>query len=348
MYSTIGSREKVGWSYQDLIAVQFFLIIEIVLLPFTILGTLLLHLHFSLAFVILRARGKRVSMTAYEPAFTRWMLHVQGKRVNQAVGPLLFSLPGVSPITIWLMMGPTILAMYLTGRAVPLYDYPLYSSSNLISAIAHRTRFFDDTLKSYLEKIEQVVILGAGWDTRAYDLSQKQGVRVFEVDAPDTQVHKRIALISCTKVNSSRVVFATANFNRQSWLDALLSVGFDPAKATFVLWEGVTYYLHHEAVEATLQIVAKQLAPGSAIAFDYWAKHLIEGDDSSILNRFLCKAVQIMGEPWVFGISTVKPAREQLKNFLEQYGLKLSRYEPIGKVDKRQRVEGGLALAVNC
>jgi hypothetical protein len=178
MYSTIGSRERVRWSYQDLITVQFFLVIEIALLPSTLLGTLLFHLHFSLAFLILRSRGKRVSMTAYEPAFTRWMLHVQGKRVDQAAGPLLFSLPGVSPITLWPMMGPTILAMHLTGLTVPLYDYPLYSSSNLISAIAHRTRFFDDTLKSYLDQVEQVVILGAGCLRRTS--TQARSIELYE------------------------------------------------------------------------------------------------------------------------------------------------------------------------
>ena len=55
----------------------------------------------------------------------------------------------------------------------------------------------------------------------------------------------------------------------------------------------------------------------------------------------------MVGEPWMFGISTDPPAKEQLAVFLGQNGLKLAEYEPIGKGDKRQRLDGGLALAVN-
>ena len=55
-----------------------------------------------------------------------------------------------------------------------------------------------------------------------------------------------------------------------------------------------------------------------------------------------------MCEPWIFGgISTEPPAKEQLAAFLEQNGLKLADFEPIGKTDKGKRLLGGLALAVN-
>lgn len=85
------------------------------------------------------------------------------------------------------MVGPTVLALRLTGFTIHMYDYPVHNSSNLIDALGHRTRFFDDAIFSYLDKVEQIVILGAGWDTRAYSLAQNESIRVFEVDTPETQ-----------------------------------------------------------------------------------------------------------------------------------------------------------------
>jgi O-methyltransferase involved in polyketide biosynthesis len=166
----------------------------------------------------------------------------------------------------------------------------------------HRTTFFDEAMLSYLDKVEQVVILGAGWDTRAYGLARREGVRVYEVDAVETQTQKRSSL-EIAKIDSSHVIFAIVDFNTQ-------------------------------------------LAKGSAIAFDYIGKHFIE-DDKSLLMRYSRARLEKIGESWVFGINTEAPAEKHLIAFLEQNGLKLAKYEPVGKGDEKQRLDGGLALAVN-
>ena len=58
------------------------------------------------------------------------------------------------------------------------------------SAVA-RTRILDDALVAALDGgIEQLVILGAGYDSRPYRLPGCARVRVFEVDHPDTQAVK--------------------------------------------------------------------------------------------------------------------------------------------------------------
>jgi methyltransferase (TIGR00027 family) len=327
------------------VALLAFVIIEIALLPITILGTILFYLHFSLDFLFLKIRGKQISMTVYDPMFARWILHMQGKREDQAAGPILFSLPGVSAVTVWLLLGPTLLGLRLTGLTIHMYDYPVYSSSNIIDALGHRTRFFDDAVLSYVDKVDQLVILGAGWDTRAYRFSQNENLRLFEVDAPDTQ-NQKIRALEKANLDPSEVTFAAADFNRESWLDALERVGFDPEKPSFFLFEGVTYYLEAESVNATLQTVAAQLAKGSAIAFDYAGRHIIEGD-TSLIYRLVVFASRVMREGWIFGIPTESPAREQLTAFLKEKGLRLTEYEAIGKADKKGRLDGGLALAVN-
>ena len=316
-----------------------FAIIEIILLPVTIVGAILFSVNF-----ILRLREARTSLTAYDPFFARYILHAQGKRRDEANKQLLYALPTVSPLAVNLMLRPTLLAMRTTEITTNMYDYPVYSSSSIWGAFGHRTRFFDDAMREYLDKVDQVVVLGAGWDTRSYSLLKEADVQAFEADAAETQTQK-LESLGAANIDTSDVIFAAADFNKESWLDALERVGFDSNKPTFVLWEGVTYYLEAEAVEATLQTVAEQLAPGSAIAFDYPARHIVEGN-TSLSYRMTTLAARLVGEPWTFGISTEAPAKEQLAKFLEQNGLRLAEYEPVGDVESG-RPHGGLAVAVN-
>ncbi len=109
------------------IAFLVFLIVEIVLLPITIVGGIL----FAVGFVA-KLRVARTSMTAYDPLFARWLLNAQGKRKDDACKRLFAALPGGSPTIINVMCGPAVLAMRLIGFTVNMYDYPVYSSSNLV------------------------------------------------------------------------------------------------------------------------------------------------------------------------------------------------------------------------
>ena len=65
------------------------------------------------------------------------------------------------------------------------------------------------------------------------------------------------------------------------------------------------------------------------------------------LNRIIVRMSQLISEQWKFGISTEAPAEEYLTTFLLKNSLSLIEYEPVGKVDDKQRLDGGLALAVN-
>ena len=94
-------------------------------------------------------------------------------------------------------------------------------------------------------------------------------MRVFEVDTPATQRVKRQAL-DRAGIDASHVTFVETDFGQTSWFDALLRRGFDPDLPTFILWEGVTYYLDEKTVQTTLRTVSG-LAVGSRIAFDTWS-----------------------------------------------------------------------------
>jgi methyltransferase (TIGR00027 family) len=318
------------------------LIVDLVSLPLMIASYLIFVAGLSVRF-----RATRPSITACSLMYGRWIYDRTGKRPDPACRQLLAALPGGLTWLAKLIAVPTLSALRVTGATLfGAVAFPVYHSTSIADYLGQRTRFLDDVLYQSLERIEQVVVLGAGWDTRAYNLVQEADVRVYELDTPQMQAVKR-EVLQRTQIDLSGVVFCTADFNKESWLDALKRAGFDPDVPTFVLWEGVSYYMTQASVEATLQTVATQLAAGSAIAFDYFAKHYVEGGKLSLLPRPFAAAFHWVGEPHLLGISTEPPARAQLVAFLGENGLKLAEFEPVGKGDDQHRVDGGLALAVN-
>jgi methyltransferase (TIGR00027 family) len=188
----------------------------------------------------------------------------------------------------------------------------------------------------------QVVILGAGWDTRAYGLLKGQGATIFEVDAPATQTVK-LAAIDKTGIDASHATFVACDFNHHSWLEALQKHGFDPSQRTIVLWEGVSMYLEDHAIHSTLRAVSN-LPTGSRIAFDFLSREWLEETWPGKLARLGVKVTY--GEPFTFGLPVRPDFSGQLTNYLEKHGLALDCARPMGDERGGKVPYGGLVLAV--
>jgi methyltransferase (TIGR00027 family) len=150
------------------------------------------------------------------------------------------------------------------------YGYGERRAPGTVEFITARTRFIDDYLGVCLDNgIEQLVILGAGLDSRAYRSNQHIGlVQVFEVDHPATQREKRKRLHTIIGKLPGHVTFVPIDFNEEN-LEKLYGFGYQKQRKTLFIWEGVTYYLTAEAVENTLKFVVKNSGGGSSIIFDY-------------------------------------------------------------------------------
>lgn len=119
--------------------------------------------------------------------------------------------------------------------------------------------------------LEQLVILGAGLDSRAWRMDGLKGTVVFEVDHPASQAWKR-ERSSSIPYKAKDVRFVAMDFERDRLAPLIQNAGFDPHKRTFWLWEGVTMYLRPEDVSANLGAFASMSAPGSRIALTYLRK----------------------------------------------------------------------------
>ena len=118
----------------------------------------------------------------------------------------------------------------------------------------------------------QLVILGAGYDGRAWRMSELAGVKVFEVDRSATQQDKRARVVQLPPPNGV-VSFVSIDFERESLDGVLETAGHDPSAPTCWIWEGVVMYLTRDAMHATLAAIAGRSANGSTLIVNYHTAH---------------------------------------------------------------------------
>ena len=203
------------------------------------------------------------------------------------------------------------------------------------SAVA-RTRLIDEVAAASLGAgTEQVVILGAGFDARAYRLAAMTRATVFEVDHPSTSAAKQRMMEAALGCAPGHVRFVPIDFNSQALPDAMQRAGYDPGRRTLFIWEGVTNYLTDDAVDRTLRWCATTAA-GSKIVFTYVHRLVLDAPQTFAGTARLFATLAAAGERWTFGLD---PA--ELSGFLTERGLVLE--ENVGAPEYRARYFGRAA-----
>ena len=170
------------------------------------------------------------------------------------------------------------------------------------TAVHARTRHIDESVRESLKLGgTQLVILGAGLDSRAYRFRDALGgARAFEVDFPPTQEYKKNRIRAVLGSLPRHVVYAPIDFTKEDLRTVLDRAGYDGKKKTTFVWEGVSFYIPEEAVDATLRFVATHSAPGSRIVFDYMLESMVKNPTGPALE--LVNRLAALKEPMIFGI----------------------------------------------
>lgn len=181
----------------------------------------------------------------------------------------------------------------------------------IVQVMTYRTKRFDAALLDALQNgATQVVVLGAGFDSRAYRFqSQLRNVRVMEVDQGPTQAYKQRRLGEILDAIPSNVSFVPMDFTKDDLLEKLSKAGYSEQENTVFLWEGVTYYLPESAVKDILHFVRDHSAAGSRIVFDYF------GASNPSLNNPLHQYAR-WGEPLLFGFPN-----DRAREYVQKEGL---------------------------
>lgn len=216
-------------------------------------------------------------------------------------------------------LGPLTRAALRTWQAGGPLSRSLGKVAPLIrNYVLARHRFIDEALGAALagEHIDQVVILGAGYDSRAWRFAKAlRGRPIFEVDHPATAQRKTHMLARWgldLPETDRRVVSVDFEFDELG--DKLAKAGFDRTRTSFFVWEGVSMYLTRAAVKDTLQRLARLGGPGSELCADFWFL-LDRPDAKATVQRMSTGLLHVLGEPVVFGIHP-----EDVDHFLQRQG----------------------------
>ena len=185
-----------------------------------------------------------------------------------------------------------------------------------------RTRYFDDRLDEELERgCSQVVILGAGLDTRAIR-KQRPRTLYFEIDDGATLNFKKAQLEA--NYNLSNIKFISANYVTDGLTRLLAQNGFDMSRRTHFIWEGNTMYLTEESIRQTFLDIADNVNEFT-LSFDYMTDAVIAKTTGDPAVTRLAESFAAMGAPWTFGFASIR-------KFSEEAALKIVSNIKIGEL----------------
>lgn len=171
-------------------------------------------------------------------------------------------------------------------------------------AIVARIRFIDEVLLECIATgFGQAVIVGAGYDTRAYRFeSVKQHLEVFEVDHPVTQQFKKEKIIEIFESLPEHVKYVPVNFGVDRMDQKLLENGYNPRLKTLFIVEGLLMYIPPPAVDGLLAFIVNVSGPGSALVADYFSTAVVDGTSPLKEAKVLREFVESEGASLQFGI----------------------------------------------
>ncbi|MCJ7626468.1 MAG: SAM-dependent methyltransferase [Anaerolineaceae bacterium] len=210
----------------------------------------------------------------------------------------------------------------LNGFLPGLHEY-------MIARTAYFDRIFMDALDN---KIPQIVLLGAGYDSRAYRFADLiSDTKIIELDIATTQNRKKECLRKAKVEIPKHVSFIPIDFNNESLQKVLEKAGYENHKKTLFLWEGVSYYLESDSVDATLEFVSRSAHIGSAIALDYTISIAEENmDDYGVKEFYQTMKEHHSNEELMFAIDAGK-----IVSFLGKRGLKLVDYLDNEQIERK-------------
>ena len=234
------------------------------------------------------------------------------------------------------------LNVWLAEKLVPGFHEHLIS----------RTRFIDDLIKkSAASGVEQYVILGAGYDSRAHRLELPSSLRIFEVDQPEVQARKRSKLPK-ELPNLENITYVAVDFSHQSLTEQLMDAGFDQSKSTVFTLEGVSQYITKEAFDSMIKEMAALTQKANSIFFVSYASELLNKNPEACFGKGYPNAEKRaklitygsakVGEPWISFYGA-----EEIESVLSKNGYSIKENVTLKDLNSRYFAPVGRTLSEN-
>ncbi len=308
-----------------LLTFVIFLVLQIAFLPLAVVGFVIVAYK---QMVVSKRLG--VSQTMVEVLNARWTMHVFDMRSDVASHRLAASVPNTSTFGLWLVFVPLWLKYKMSGAYFGYPRVPEEGQEGPLDFMIARTLYIDRVIRRAVGDMDQFVVLGAGYDTRAYGELTRDGTAIFELDRARTQELK-VASLNTAGIDASYVTFVPVDFSRDDTFEKLRAAGYDPTKKTLFLWEGVTLYLAEEDVRRTLRNVREHAAPGSIVVADFYAERFISVGSGSLVKKTLEYTDETLG----FGLPFATDYEQNLQRFVSSEGLTVGETVFMGSSGKK-------------
>lgn len=201
----------------------------------------------------------------------------------------------------------------------------------LYEYVIARTKYIDAAFQQALaDRFDQIVLFGAGFDTRALRFRSDLGdIVVYELDALHTQAAKIDRYRQRGLSVPANVVFVAIDFDNESLVAKLSEIGLHDNKRTLFILEGVLMYLQPESADATLRTIRAFAGKRSRLVFDYVKSSVLRGDNTLYGEADVTRAVAKVNEQWHFGIEP-----SQIESFLSSYGFRLEEHADSSVLEK--------------
>ncbi len=301
-----------------------YILIQLIFIPLAIIGLVV-----ALYKEVWRTNHLGVSFSAVKALQYRWMMHYFGTRPDPLSVTFTRHFPCESHLGMWSILGPLIISWRLFGFPEKLGKLVEPGEETLDTMAGMRVLTFDRIMKKRVDEVDQVVLLGSGFDLIAHHFTKGKNLAVFEIDQVNT-LNIKVETLQKADIECDWITYIPVDFGSESWATKLLEAGFSESKRTLFIWQSVSLYLEPDAVSATLRSMLDLCAEGSIVAQDFYAQTMVDCDYSKAAKKFK-GIIEKMGEPWKFGIEMSNEPRAAVESYLEECGLRMTDYTQFGE-----------------
>jgi methyltransferase (TIGR00027 family) len=245
-----------------------------------------------------------------------------------------------------LLLVPTFLKLLLHIPLFRRFYSQVIAPKGIYEYTIARTKYIDAIFKEVLaEGFDQILIFGAGFDTRALRFQTETGdTKISELDVPITQKAKLDQYAKRGLSIPANVEFISMNFDKESLSEKLEEAGFGRGGRSLFVLEGLLMYLQSESVDETFKVIEEFAGEGSVVVFDYVRASVLRQEGSYYGEREIVKSVSKAGERWYFGIE-----EGELAGFLKKYGVRVSEHKDAQELEQMYftNVSGKIVRRIN-
>ncbi|MDA9228263.1 SAM-dependent methyltransferase [Flavobacteriales bacterium] len=290
-----------------------YILLQIILLPISLIG-----MSYANYKQQKNSKKAKISYTAGQVIQGKWILHYFNIRKDYNIIKFIKNFPAESHIGFYMMFSAAILANNLVNFIPKALIKNNLDDISSYSFLFFRTKKIDQLVKCNIEKVEQFVVLGAGFDLRSIRYNNDK-LKVFELDKKNTQKLK-LDTLKKAKIITNNITYIECDLNNNEWSIDLIKQGFNKNKKTLFLFESVGCYLEEDIVNNILSTIKSISAKGSMVIQDIYSTRFLHQDEFQRVKRGK-KLIQNFGENWNFTMNMDNNVEAEISKLLEKNNL---------------------------